>query len=160
MSVRGGLTEPGLGARVNKKMGMGVVLLGVTVSGAVLGLLLIAPGDQQQSPAAAPPTPTPTSSGVQADSGSAAVAQAIADAITEGDSLKFGLITCQRQSTSELKKLQQKWDAAGTVAATVVRPPLVTGDRAIVTIHVDGAGGQKETDFRLQKKGGYWCVPG
>jgi hypothetical protein len=142
---------------VNKKMGMGVVLLGVTVSGAVLGLLLIAPGDQQ-SPAAA--SPTPTSSGVQADSGSAAVAQAIADAITEGDSLKFGLITCQRQSTSELKKLQQKWDAAGTVAATVVRPPLVTGDRAIVTIHVDGAGGQKETDFRLQKKGGYWCVPG
>jgi hypothetical protein len=143
-------------------MGLGMVLLGVTVSGAVLGLLLIAPGDQQQSPAAASPTPTPTptSSGVQADSGSAAVAQAIAEAITEGDSLKFGLITCQRQSTSELKKLQQKWDAAGTVAATVVRPPLVTGDRAIVTIHVDGAGGQKETDFRLQKKGGHWCVPG
>jgi hypothetical protein len=143
-------------------MGMGLVLLGVTVSGAVLGLLLIAPGDQQQSPAAASPTPTPTptSSGVQADSGSAAVAQAIAEAITEGDSLKFGLITCQRQSTSELKKLQQKWDAAGTVAATVVRPPLVTGDRAIVTIHVEGAGGQKETDFRLQKKGGHWCVPG
>jgi hypothetical protein len=143
-------------------MGLGMVLLGVTVSGAVLGLLLIAPGDQQQSPAAASPTPTPTptSSGVQADSGSAAVAQAIAEAITEGDSLKFGLITCQRQSTSELKKLQQKWDAAGTVAATVVRPLLVTGDRAIVTIHVEGAGGQKETDFRLQKKGGHWCVPG
>jgi hypothetical protein len=147
-------------------MGMGVVLLGATVSGTVLGLLLIAPGGQQQNPAATSPTPTPsqtatpTSSGVQVDTGAATVAQAIADAITEGDSLKFGLITCQRQSTSDLKKLQQKWDAAGTVAATVVRPPLVTGDRAIVTIHVDGAGGQKETDFRLQKKGGYWCVPG
>jgi hypothetical protein len=143
-------------------MGMGLVLLGATVSGAVLGLLLVAPGEQQQNPAAASPTPTPTptSSGVQVDSGAATVAQAIADAITEGDSLKFGLITCDRQGTSELKTLQQKWDTVGAVAATVVQPPLVTGDRAIVTIRVEGAGGEKETDFHLQKKDGNWCVPG
>jgi hypothetical protein len=136
-------------------------LLAILV-GAVVGLLLVAPGERQQTaPAPAPaPLPSPTSSALPADSAADGVAQAIADAITEGDSLKFGLITCDPQNTSELQKLQQKWDAAGTVSAFVVRPPLVTGDRATVTIHVEGADGEKETEFPLRKKGEKWCVPG
>jgi hypothetical protein len=139
------------------------VALSVAVAaGAVTGLLLIAPGDEQQAPppsttAAAPPA---TSSSRQAERAADGTAQAIADAITEGDSLKFGLITCDPQSSAELRKLQDKWDAAGTVSASVVRPPLVTGDRATVTIHVEGAGGEKETEFPLRKKGEKWCVPG
>ncbi|MDT7729092.1 MAG: hypothetical protein QOI21_5668 [Actinomycetota bacterium] len=128
--------------------------------GAVVGLLLVAPGGRQQTAPTPTPVPSPTSSAPPADSAAVGVAQAIADAITEGDSLKFGLITCDRQNTGELQKLQQKWDAAGTVSAFVIRPPLVTGDRATVTIHVEGADGEKETEFPLQKKGEKWCVPG
>jgi hypothetical protein len=145
-----------------RKVVFGLVLLVAVVAGVVAGLLLIAPGDEQQ---AAPPStsvaaPATTSSTPSVEHAADGAAQAIADAITEGDSLKFGLITCDPQSSAELRKLQDKWDAAGTVSASVVRPPLVTGDRATVTIHVEGAGGEKETEFPLRKKGEKWCVPG
>jgi hypothetical protein len=141
---------------------LGLSLVATILVGAVVGLLLVAPNDQQQAsptPAAAP-VPTRTSSTRPVDRAADGVAQAIADALTEGDSLKFGLITCDPQSTGGLQNLQQKWDAAGAVKASVARPPLVTGDHATVTIHVTGAGGEKETEFPLRKKGEKWCVPG
>jgi hypothetical protein len=146
---------------VSKRVVLGLVLLGAIVSGVLVGLLLIEPGDQQPSVAPSSiPVPTPSPSAPDADNGASATAKAIVDAITEGDSLKYGLITCTPQSSTDLQKLQRKWDAAGTVSASVVRPPLVTGDQATVTIRVEGAGGEKETEFPLRKKGEKWCVPG
>jgi hypothetical protein len=146
---------------VNKKIIIGLVLFGTSVSGALVGLLLIEPGAQQQPSATAlpPPAPTPATS-APVDKAASATAQAIADAITEADSLKYGLLTCEPQSGADLQKLQRKWDAAGAVSASVVRPPAVIGDRATVTIHVEGAGGERETEFPLRKKGEKWCVPG
>jgi hypothetical protein len=41
----------------------------------------------------------------------------------------------------------------GPVTATVPGPPVVNGDSVSVTIHVTGAGRQKDTDFPLHKKG-------
>jgi len=148
---------------MSRKVVFGLVLFVAVVAGVVAGLLLIAPSDEQQ--AAPPPvsvvaSPATTSSTRAVERAADGAAQAIADAITEGDSLKFGLITCDPQSSAELRKLQDKWDAAGAVSASIVRPPLVTGDRATVTIHVEGAGGEKETEFPLRKKGEKWCVPG
>jgi hypothetical protein len=146
---------------VNKRVILGLVLLGAVVSGALVGLLLIEPGDQP--PVATPPparAPAPPPSATPADNAASATAQAIVDAITEGDSHKYGLITCDPQSSADLGKLQRKWDDAGKVSASVVRPPAVTGDQATVTIRVEGAGGRKETEFPLRKKGEKWCVPG
>jgi hypothetical protein len=149
---------------MSRKVVFGLVLSVALIAGVVAGLLLIAPsGEQQAAPppsTSSVPASTTTSSTRAVERAADGAAQAIADAITEGDSLKFGLITCDPQSSAELRKLQEKWDAAGTVDASVVRPPLVTGDRATVTIHVEGAGGEKETEFPLRKKGEKWCVPG
>jgi hypothetical protein len=144
------------------KVVFGLVLSLALVAGVVAGLLLIAPGDEQRAapPSTSVPVPATTPGTRVAERAADGAAQAIADAITEGDSLKFGLITCDPQSSAELRKLQDKWDAAGAVSASIVRPPLVTGDRATVTIHVEGAGGEKETEFPLRKKGEKWCVPG
>ncbi|HEV7973765.1 hypothetical protein [Amycolatopsis sp.] len=146
---------------MSRKVVFGLVLFVALVAGVVAGLLLIAPSDEQQAapPSTAVPAPATTSTRAVERAADGA-AQAIADAITEGDSLKFGLITCDPQSSAELRKLQDKWDAAGAVSASIARPPLVTGDRATVTIHVEGAGGEKETEFPLRKKGEKWCVPG
>jgi len=148
---------------MNTRVVLALVLLGGTVvSGALVGLLLIEPGGQPPvvTPSSTPAPPPPPPSPATVDSGVSAAAQAIVDAITEGDSLKYGLITCAPQSSADLRSLQQKWDNAGAVRATVVRPPAVTGDRATVTIRVEGAGGRKETEFPLRKKGEKWCVPG
>jgi hypothetical protein len=153
---------------MSRKVVFGLVLFVALVAGVVAGLLLIAPSDEQQAalpstsapPSTSIPAPATTSSTRAVERAADGAAQAIADAITEGDSLKFGLITCDPQSSAELRKLQDKWDAAGAVSASIVRPPLVTGDRATVTIHVEGAGGEKETEFPLRKKGEKWCVPG
>lgn len=148
---------------MSRKVVFGAVLVVAVIAGVVAGLLLIAPGDEEQAAPATSssvPAPATTSSTRAVERAADGAAQAIADAITEGDSLKFGLITCDPQSSAELRKLQEKWDAAGAVNASIVRPPLVTGDRATVTIHVEGAGGEKETEFPLRKKGEKWCVPG
>jgi hypothetical protein len=146
---------------------VGLILLGTIVAGVVVGLLLVAQsgGPQVYDKIVAPPTaasqPRSTSNPAPVEGGAEAAAQAIADAITEGDSLKFGLITCDQQSSAKLGELQHKWDTAGPVTATVPRPPVVNGDSASVTIHVTGSGGgQKDTDFPLRKKGGGWCLPG
>lgn len=152
----------GTGTPVTRKPSLGLALLGTIAAGVVTGLLLVAPNDSHQ-PEVAPPTSTSTGgpvSGAPADDGVVAAGQAIADAITEGDSLKFGLVTCDQQDAGELRKLQQKWNAAGPVVATVVRPPAVTGAQATVTIRVEGAGGARTTDFPLRRKGAKWCVPG
>jgi hypothetical protein len=148
---------------MNTRVVLGLVLLGGAVlSGALVGLMLIETGGQPPAVTSspAPPPPPPPPSPPTADSGVSAAAQAIVDAITEGDSLKYGLLTCAPQSSTDLRNLQQKWDDAGAVRASIVRPPAVTGDRATVTIRVEGAGGRKETEFPLRKKGEKWCVPG
>lgn len=151
----------------------GLVLLGALVAGVLLGLVLVSTrGDQAgQSPSvpSAPASRTPTAAppplpgamgGSTALTAVTGTGQAIADAITAGDAGKYGLLTCEPQAASALAALQQKWTAAGPVKATLSRAPVLTGDTASVTIHVEGAAGSKDTVFPLREQGQTWCIPG
>jgi hypothetical protein len=151
----------------------GLVLLGALVAGALLGLVLVATrGDQAgQSPPLPSPSAslTPTSAppplpgamgGSTALTAVTSTGHAIADAITRGDVSKYGSLTCEPQAPSALAGLQQKWTAAGPVKATMTQTPVLTGDTASVTIHVEGAAGSKDTVFPLREQGQTWCIPG
>ncbi|KZB88109.1 hypothetical protein [Amycolatopsis regifaucium] len=137
---------------------------GAVVVGVVVGLLLVAPsgsGPAASSTAPAPPGPS-SSRPVPVDPDVAAVevvGKAIAAAIVNHDATAFGKLTCVQQSSASLAELKRKWEAAGKVSATVPDPPSVGGDSATVTVHVEGAGGQKDTPFPLKKRDGKWCVP-
>ncbi|ANN17628.1 hypothetical protein SD37_19560 [Amycolatopsis orientalis] len=137
---------------------------GAVVVGVVVGLLLVAPsGSDPAAPGTAPAPPGPGSSRpVPVDPDVAAVevvGKAIAAAIVNHDATAFGKLTCVQQSSADLAALKRKWEAAGKVSATVPDPPKVGGDSATVTVHVEGAGGQKDTPFPLKKRDGKWCVP-
>ncbi|EMD29325.1 hypothetical protein [Amycolatopsis azurea] len=137
---------------------------GAVVVGVVVGLLLVAPsGSEPAAPDSATPTSWPSSSRpVPVDPNVAAVevvGKAIAAAIVNHDATAFGKLTCVQQSSADLAALKRKWEAAGKVSATVPDPPTVGGDSATVTVHVEGAGGQKDTPFPLKKRDGKWCVP-
>jgi hypothetical protein len=141
-----------------------LAVAGAVVAGVVVGLLLIAPsGSDPAASSTAPPPPRPSSSRpVPVDPDVAAVevvGEAIAAAIVNHDATAFGKLTCVQQSSADLAALKRKWDAAGKVTATVLGPPSVGGDSATVTVHVEGAGGQKDTPFPLKKRDGKWCVP-
>lgn len=142
----------------------GLVLLGVVLAGVVLGLLLIGPREPRPAAQAPPvPRPAPTSmptSPSLVESELVATGQAIAAAITAGDSAAFGELACEPQTPAAMKQLQDKWDAAGKVIATMVQPVKVAGERATITIHVEAAGGKKDTDFPIRKKADRWCIPG
>lgn len=137
---------------------------GAVVAGVVVGLLLVAPSGSDpaaSSTAASPPWPS-SSRPVPVDPDVAAVevvGEAIAAAIVNHDATAFGKLTCVQQSSADLAELKRKWEAAGKVTATVPDPPSVGGDSATVTVHVEGAGGQKDTPFPLKKRDGKWCVP-
>jgi hypothetical protein len=143
---------------VNRALAAGLVLLGVAGAGVVLGLLLVAPSG---SPAA-PPTRASTSAAPSAvDTAAVTVlARAIVDAISHHDSAAFGKLTCRPQSAEALAGLQRTWDAAGPVTATLKEPPAVRGESATAKVHVEAAGGTKDTPFPLHKESGRWCVPG
>ncbi|WP_370948945.1 hypothetical protein AB5J62_15695 [Amycolatopsis sp. cg5] len=148
-----------------KRLYAGLVLLGVVVAGVLTGLLLIGPREPEPAPSAPPPPrPAPTStltSPSLVESELVATGQAIAAAITQADSAAFGKLACEPQSPAALKQLQDKWDTAGTVTATMVQPVKVAGERATITIHVEsGNGGKKDTDFPIRKKADRWCIPG
>nr|WP_221473021.1 hypothetical protein [Amycolatopsis umgeniensis] len=137
---------------------------GAVVVGVVVGLLLVAPSGSDpvaSSTAVSPPWPS-SSRPVPVDPDVAAVevvGKAIAAAIVNHDATAFGKLTCVQQSSADLAELKRKWEAAGKVSATIPDPPTVGGDSATVTVHVEGAGGQKDTPFPLKKRDGKWCVP-
>ncbi|MEV4598215.1 hypothetical protein AB0K15_12480 [Amycolatopsis sp. NPDC049253] len=143
----------------------GLVVLGALVAGAVLGLVLVAPAGPSAPPPApsAPPASAPASSPPASDADVAAtnvLANAIVDAIKRGDATEFGRLTCEPQTSRALADLQAEWDAAGPLTVTLAGPPDVAGDSAGVTVHVEGAGGRKDTPFPMHRENGRWCVPG
>jgi hypothetical protein len=149
---------------VNRALAAGLVLLGVIGAGVVLGLLLVAPSGSPPAPSSPPPPATraPTSTAPSAIDTAAVnvLARAIADAITAHDSGAFGKLTCRPQTAEALAGLQRTWDAAGPTRATLPRPPEVRGESATAVVHVEAAGGTKDTPFPLHKENGRWCVPG
>jgi hypothetical protein len=149
---------------VNRALTAGLVLVGVAVVGVVLGLLLVAPSGTTPPPATTQPPPTRTSTSAPPDAVDTAavnvLAKAIVDAITRHDSAAFGKLTCRPQSVEALAGLQRTWDAAGPVTATLPKPPELRGESATAVVHVEAAGGTKDTPFPLHKENGKWCVPG
>jgi hypothetical protein len=149
---------------VNRTLTAGLVLLGVAGAGVVLGLVLVAPSGSPPTPSTPAPPPTrPTTSAAPDAVDTAAVtvlARAIVDAIAHHDSAAFGKLTCRPQSAEALAGLQRTWDAAGPVTATLAGPPEVRGESATAKVHVQAAGGTKDTPFPLHKENGRWCVPG
>jgi hypothetical protein len=150
---------------VNRVFAAGLVLLGVAGAGVVVGLLLVAPDGSPPAPSgttgpvtarsSAPPPPD------AADTAAVGVlAKAIVDAIARHDSAAFGKLTCRPQTAEALARLQRMWDAAGPVTATLRRPPELRGESATAVVHVEAAGGTKDTPFPLHKENGHWCVPG
>jgi hypothetical protein len=150
---------------VNRVFAAGLVLLGVAGAGVVVGLLLVAPDGSPPAPSSttgpvtarssAPPPPD------AADTAAVGVlAKAIVDAIARHDSAAFGKLTCRPQTADALARLQRMWDAAGPVTATLPRPPELRGESATAVVHVEAAGGTKDTPFPLHKENGHWCVPG
>ncbi|MGY6653135.1 hypothetical protein ACXIZN_13270 [Amycolatopsis sp. TRM77291] len=149
---------------VSHKLTAVAVVCGAVVAGVVVGLLLVAPsGSDPAASSTGAPSPAPASSRpVPVDPDVAAVevvGKAIAAAIVNHDATAYGKLTCVQQSSADLAELGRKWAAAGKVSATVPDPPVVSGDSATVTVHVEGVGGQKDTPFPLRKQGGKWCVP-
>ncbi|MDT7797061.1 MAG: hypothetical protein QOI78_494 [Actinomycetota bacterium] len=148
---------------MNRALTAGLVLAGVAVAGVVLGLLLVAPSGSAP-PSATPPPATRTSTSAPPDEVDTAavnvLAKAIVDAIARHDSAAFGKLTCRPQSAEALAGLQRTWDAAGPVTATLPKPPELRGESATAVVHVEGAGGTKDTPFPLHKENGKWCVPG
>ncbi|WP_410669991.1 hypothetical protein [Amycolatopsis sp. cmx-4-68] len=149
---------------MNRTLIAGLVLLGVAAAGVVLGLVLVAPSGSPPAPSspAPPPTrPVPSAAPDAADTAAVNVlARAIVDAIAHHDSAAFGKLTCRPQSAEALAGLQRTWDAAGPVTATLTGPPEVRGESATAKVHVQAAGGTKDTPFPLHKENGRWCVPG
>jgi hypothetical protein len=153
---------------VNRAFATGLVLLGVAGAGAVLGLLLVAPAGNapgSSSPPAPSTRPVTRSSAPPApdaaDTAAVAVlARAIVDAIAAHDSAAFGKLTCRPQSAEALAGLQRMWDAAGPVTVKLTGPPDLRGESATAKVHVEAAGGTKDTPFPLHKENGRWCVPG
>jgi hypothetical protein len=149
---------------VNRALAAGLVLVGVAGAGVVLGLLLVAPAGSPPPASATPsppPRPTTPSAPDEADTAAVAVlARAIVDAITRHDSAAFGKLTCRPQTAEALAGLQRMWDAAGPVTAKLLAPPELRGESATAKVHVEAAGGVKDTPFPLHKENGRWCVPG
>jgi len=148
---------------VSRRLAAGLVLLGAVVTGAVLGLLFLPPSGPGPAPStSAPATSSPTSvAPTEADVSAVSVlAAAIVDAIARHDSAAFGKLTCRPQTAEALGRLQKTWDAAGAVTASLKAPPEVRGESATATVHVEGAGGKKDTPFPLHKENNRWCVPG
>ncbi len=150
---------------MNRALTAGLVLLGVAGAGVALGLVLVAPagsppaasGTPTPSPRPSPPPPAPD----EADTAAVAVlARAIVDAIARHDSAAFGKLTCRPQTAEALAGLQRTWDAAGPVTAKLAAPPELRGESATAKVHVEAAGGTKDTPFPLHKENGRWCVPG
>lgn len=142
----------------------GLVLLGVAGAGVVLGLLLVAPSGAPPS-SSRPPVPPSRSSAPppadEADTAAVAVlARAIVDAIARHDSAAFGKLTCRPQTAEALAGLQRMWDAAGPVTVRLLAPPELRGESATAKVHVEAAGGTKDTPFPLRKENARWCVPG
>lgn len=149
---------------MNRVLVAGLVLLGVAAAGVVLGLVLVAPtggSPPVPGPTAASPRPSAPAAPDAADTAAVAVlARAIVDAITRHDSAAFGKLTCRPQSAAALAGLQRTWDAAGPVTAKLTGPPELRGESATAKVHVEAAGGTKDTPFPLRKENGRWCVPG
>lgn len=149
---------------MNRALAAGLVLLGVAGAGVVLGLLLVAPSGAPPAPSSTPPPATRASTSTPPDAVDAAavtvLAKAIVDAIARHDSAAFGKLTCHPQSAEALAALQRTWDAAGPVSATLAEPPDLRGESATAKVHVEAAGGTKDTPFPLHKENGRWCVPG
>ncbi|WP_033260666.1 hypothetical protein [Amycolatopsis vancoresmycina] len=148
---------------MNRALAAGLVLLGVAAAGVVLGLLLVAPSGAPPSTSSPAPPPRPSAPAAPDEADTAAVAvlaRAIVDAIAHHDSAAFGKLTCRPQSTEALAGLQRTWDAAGPVTAKLTGPPELRGESATAKVHVEAAGGVKDTPFPLHKENGRWCVPG
>ncbi|MEC3979388.1 hypothetical protein [Amycolatopsis sp. H20-H5] len=153
---------------MNRRFGAGLALLGAVVAGGLLGLLLVSQSGPGPDPVPGPEPPPPrTATSASSASPAAAdvvavdvVASALVGAITRHDSAAFGKLTCRPQSSAALGELQRKWDAAGQVTAGLSDSPQIGGESATVRVHVEGAGGRKDTPFPLRKQDGKWCVPG
>ncbi|MEQ0563386.1 hypothetical protein ABJI51_30275 [Amycolatopsis sp. NEAU-NG30] len=148
---------------MNRVLVAGLVLLGAAVAGVVLGLVLVAPSGSPPAPPGPPPSPRPPSTAAPDAIDTAAVsvlAKAIVDAIARHDAAAFGKLTCRPQTAEALAGLQRTWDAAGPVTARLAGPPELRGESATAKVHVEAAGGTKETPFPLHKENGRWCVPG
>jgi Na+-transporting methylmalonyl-CoA/oxaloacetate decarboxylase gamma subunit len=149
---------------VNRALTAGLVLAGVAIVGVVLGLLLVAPSGRTPPVSSTPPPPVRTSVSAPPDAVDTASVKVLADAIVAAisrhDSAAFGKLTCRPQSAEALAGLQRTWDAAGDVTATLPKPPELRGESATAVVHVEAAGGTKDTPFPLHKESGKWCVPG
>lgn len=143
----------------------GLVLLGVAAAGVVLGLLLVAPSGSSSAPPSPPPAtrsspPAPAAPDAVDSAAVTVLANQIVSAIAHHDSAAFGKLTCRPQTADALAGLQRTWDAAGPVTATLAGPPELRGESATAKVHVEAAGGKKDTPFPLHKENGRWCVPG
>ncbi|HET6705923.1 hypothetical protein [Amycolatopsis sp.] len=149
---------------MNRAFAAGLALLGVAGVGVVLGLLLVAPSGSPPTASNTPaPSTRPTVSAAPDEADTAAVAVlagAIVDAIARHDSAAFGKLTCRPQTAEALAGLQRMWDAAGPVTVKLLAPPELRGESATAKVHVEAAGGVKDTPFPLHKENGRWCVPG
>ncbi|MFB9687340.1 hypothetical protein [Amycolatopsis plumensis] len=149
---------------MNRVFAAGLVLLGAAGAGVALGLVLVAPAGSPPAASATPPPFRPSApppAPDQADTAAVAVlARAIVDAIARHDSAAFGKLTCRPQTAEALAGLQRTWDAAGPVTAKLAAPPELRGESATAKVHVEAAGGTKDTPFPLRKENGRWCVPG
>lgn len=150
---------------MNRALAVGLVLLGAAGAGVALGLVLIASSGPTAPPTttpapAAPGTPVPARPDAADTAAVAVLARAIVDAIGRHDSAAFGELTCRPQTAEALAGLQRTWDAAGPVTATLPRSPQLRGESATAVVHVEAAGGTKDTPFPLHKENGRWCVPG
>ncbi|MBB4683618.1 hypothetical protein [Amycolatopsis jiangsuensis] len=148
---------------MNRGLVAALVVLAALVAGGFLGLLLVAlPGSgPPATPAPPPPAPrtTPSSQAPEADRvATTVVANALVHAMSAADTTEFGALACRPQTAEALARLQSRWDATGPMRVTLAAPPLVSGDEATATVHVEAEGGHKDTAFPLRRENGRWCL--
>lgn len=110
------------------------------------------------------PSPSPTSTsattGARGLPSPEAAAAAVLDSFNTKNVPGLAAIACTAPSQSEIAQLQRTWDAAGAYRASLPTPPQVHGDEAVLTVHVEGSGGSKDTPLRIRKVAGKWCFVG
>ncbi|MDI5981217.1 hypothetical protein [Amycolatopsis magusensis] len=158
-----------------KKTGLivGVAVGAVILLGAAITLVLVLTGSDEDPPAAQPPPappvhsssapatkPAPSSTTGRGEDTPEAAGDVVIEALNTKDARKYATIACNAQKDTDVKGLQDTWDRAGDITATLAKPVEVSGDSATVTVRVEGGGNFKETPFKLVKQRAKWCIPG
>ncbi|GAA3569948.1 hypothetical protein GCM10022222_62580 [Amycolatopsis ultiminotia] len=148
---------------MNRGLAATLIVLAALVAGGFLGLFLVgrAGSGPPVTSAVPPPAPRTTapSPAPEADRVATTVlANALVQAIADADSAGFGKLACRPQTAQALAALQSRWDAAGPMHVTLTGPPVVSGEEATVTVHVEATGGHQDTAFPLHREHGRWCL--